>query len=118
MHANLLPTWRNAKHAETWLATVENYANQALGSRPIGAPWSEIEGDVWMVPAERMKRGALHRVPLSPQTLEVLAKVRGLDAELVFPSAVAGHRLGGRTRWLRSDVNAFIEGAKTRRKAG
>ena len=36
VHANLLPTWRNAKHAETWLATVENYANSEFGSRPIG----------------------------------------------------------------------------------
>jgi integrase len=35
VHANLVPTWRNAKHAETWLATVENYANPHFGDRPI-----------------------------------------------------------------------------------
>ncbi len=35
VHANLLPTWRNAKHAETWLATVETHANRQFGDRPI-----------------------------------------------------------------------------------
>ena len=35
VHANLLPTWRNAKHAETWLATVENHACRQFGKRPI-----------------------------------------------------------------------------------
>lgn len=35
VHEQLLPTWRNKKHAETWLATVENYANPILGKRPL-----------------------------------------------------------------------------------
>ena len=35
VHAQLLPTWRNKKHAETWLATVENYANPKFGTRPL-----------------------------------------------------------------------------------
>ena len=35
VHTQLLPTWRNRKHAETWLATVENYANPKLGGRPL-----------------------------------------------------------------------------------
>ena len=37
-----------------------------------------------------MKRGIPHRVPLSTEALEVLAKVRGLHSKLVFPSAVSG----------------------------
>ncbi len=192
VHANLLPTWRNKKHAETWLATIENYANPHFGSRPIdtlgtadllrvlspiwttkhetakrlkqrlatvfdwakgaghyphenpvnglkkampavkrrvehmaamdwrdvpafmaelsdrtgvsartlefiiltaarsgearGALWSEMDGDIWTVPGARMKRGVVHRVPLSPQALGVLSKVRGLDPSIVFPS--------------------------------
>ncbi|MAM63853.1 MAG: integrase [Maritimibacter sp.] len=53
-----------------------------------GAQWSEIEGDVWNVPAERMKLGVPHSVPLSKQALAVLEKVRGLDDEWVFPSTV------------------------------
>ncbi|SHJ24236.1 tyrosine-type recombinase/integrase [Wenxinia saemankumensis] len=194
VHAGLLPTWKNAKHAETWLQTVRTHAKPAFGNRPIetvgtadvlailtpiwtekhetakrlrqrlgtifdwargaghypgenpinglkkalpnvkhradhmasmpwqdvpafvselrerdsmssrclefiiltavrsgearGARWSEIDFDkaTWTVPAERMKRGLPHRVPLSDQALEVLAKVKGMDADLVFPS--------------------------------
>jgi integrase len=196
VHANLLPTWRNAKHAETWLATVQTHANPAFGNRPIdtvstadvlkvlspiwtekhetakrlrqrlstifdwakgaghyphenpvnglkkalptvklhakhlaamdwqdlpgfmadlarregvsartlefiiltgvrsgearGARWNEIEGDIWTVPGERMKRGVPHRVPLSHDALAVLDKVRGLDEDLIFPSIQRG----------------------------
>jgi integrase len=38
----------------------------------IGAQWSEINGDVWTIPAERMKAGNEHRVPLSPQAMALL----------------------------------------------
>jgi len=53
-----------------------------------GARWSEIDFNdaVWIVPAERMKRGVTHRVPLSEKALGVLSHVRGLDDELIFPS--------------------------------
>ncbi|AMZ77800.1 MULTISPECIES: tyrosine-type recombinase/integrase [Enterobacter] len=50
--------------------------------------WSEIDfkNRVWVIPAEKMKAGILHRVPLSEQALTVLEKMRGLHKELVFPS--------------------------------
>jgi integrase len=35
VHAQLLPTWKNQKHAETWLATVENYVNPKFSKRPL-----------------------------------------------------------------------------------
>ena len=53
------------------------------------ARWDEIdrEGAVWTVPAERMKNGREHRVPLSDRALEVLGEALGLAAgDLVFPS--------------------------------
>ena len=54
-----------------------------------GARWDEIDRDgaVWTVPAERMKAGREHRVPLSPRALEVLDGARELaDADgWVFP---------------------------------
>lgn len=198
VHSQLLPTWKNKKHAETWLATIESYANPKLGKRPLhtigtadilgvlapiwtekhetakrlkqriatifdwakgagqyphenpvngvrkalpvvkrrkdhmaalawrdvpaffhdlgeregvsartlefliltatrsgearGARWSEFDPEkkVWTIPGERMKRGVPHRVPLSDAALEVLRKVEGLDAELVFPSTHLG----------------------------
>lgn len=196
VHAQLLPTWRNKKHADTWLATIETYANPFFGKRPIatvtsadvlkalapiwtdrnetanrlkqritavfdwakgaghyphenpvnglkkalpvvksaeihmaalpwqdvpgfmadlaeregvsartlefiiltavrsgearGARWAEIALDAktWTIPGERMKRGLPHRVPLSEKALAVLEKVKGLDADLLFPSVV------------------------------
>ena len=51
-----------------------------------GARWDEISGNVWTIPADRMKAGKEHRVPLAKEALDVLDRVRGLDAELVFPS--------------------------------
>jgi integrase len=54
-----------------------------------GARWSEFDlvEMVWAIPAERMKARRAHRVPLSNDALSVLGQLRGLDAELVFPSA-------------------------------
>ena len=60
-----------------------------------GARWSEIDGDVWTIPAERMKSKAAHRVPLSSRALEVLAGARSLSGGdgLVFPSPATGRAL-------------------------
>lgn len=37
-----------------------------------GATWDEFAGSVWTVPAERMKAGREHAVPLVPRALELL----------------------------------------------
>lgn len=56
-------------------------------SEVIEANWSEIDGQVWVIPAARMKGGGEHRVPLSPAALAVLERVRALGAsEWIFPS--------------------------------
>ena len=192
VHQSLLPTWKNAKHAETWLATIKAHAFPAFGSRSIdtigsaevlgvltpiwtekhetakrlkqrisavfdwaksaghypdenpvngihralpnvkrtpqhmpalswsdvptfmkelacrdgmsarclefiiltaarsgearGGRWDEIVGSTWTVPAERMKRGVVHRVPLSHQAKSLLERVEGLECSLIFPS--------------------------------
>ena len=196
VHANLAPTWRNAKHAHEWLSSLERYAFPHLGARPLdtigtadalavltaiwttrpetarrvkqrlglifdwaksaghyphenpvagvrkglpavkrqpehmaalpwqelpafmaelarregtsartlelliltaarsgearGMRWAEVEGEVWTVPGERMKAGKLHRVPLSPEALGVIERMRGLGEELVFPAIQRG----------------------------
>jgi len=55
------------------------------------ADWSEIDLDKaeWTIPAQRMKAGKEHRVPLSCRAVEVLeaAKALGDGTGLVFPSA-------------------------------
>jgi integrase len=63
-----------------------------------GAKWSELDDDItaWTVPADRMKAGVTHVVPLSRQAAEVFraAKVlRQRDCALVFPGAVSGAEL-------------------------
>ena len=53
-----------------------------------GATWDEISGDVWTIPAERMKSSRPHRVPLSDKAAAVLERARTLpqSGNLVFPS--------------------------------
>ena len=57
-----------------------------------GARWDEIEMEekVWRMPAERMKGGKEHRVPLSVQAMEILEGASALRDEsgLVFPSSL------------------------------
>jgi integrase len=57
----------------------------------IAAKWSEIdlEGETWTVPAERMKGGREHRVPLSKPALAILRERHKAAAgsEYVFPGA-------------------------------
>jgi integrase len=58
-----------------------------------GATWSEIdmEAAIWNVPAERMKAGREHRVPLSGPAMAILREVAQLGMEpsgLVFPGAI------------------------------
>jgi integrase len=58
-----------------------------------GATWSEVDLDqaVWTVPAERMKAGREHRVPLSADAVEVLKGLPRFGSQhLLFPSARGG----------------------------
>lgn len=49
-------------------------SNEVLGAR-----WAEIdmEAQAWSIPAERMKSGRPHRVPLAPRVVEVLEGLSG-----------------------------------------
>jgi integrase len=55
-----------------------------------GARWAEFDlgAALWIIPAERMKMRAEHRVPLSRQALQVLETMRPISGglDLVFPS--------------------------------
>lgn len=56
-----------------------------------GARWEEIdfEGKRWIIPAERMKAGREHRVPLSPRAIEILNAQRvsaSDESKLIFAS--------------------------------
>jgi integrase len=68
----------------------------ARSQEVIGARWSEIDLDdgVWTVPAERMKMGREHRVPLSDAMIELL---RGLprEGDYIFIGAQVAVRISG-----------------------
>lgn len=59
----------------------------ARTSETLRMTWDEIDGDVWTVPAERMKSRRPHRVPLSSRCLALLAAARPLGGCYVFPGA-------------------------------
>lgn len=64
----------------------------------LGAKWKEIdlESKVWTVPADRMKAGVEHRVPLTPAAIAVLnaVAIHGRDPDaFVFPSQKVGSAL-------------------------
>lgn len=58
-----------------------------------GATWGEIDLDkrTWSIPADRMKAGQAHAVPLSTPALDLLKRLKGLfghqAGDLVFPGA-------------------------------
>ncbi|SDX41227.1 tyrosine-type recombinase/integrase [Litoreibacter albidus] len=48
--------------------------------------WEELdlEARVWTCPAERMKTGSAHRVPMTPQMLSIVEELRAMNSEFVF----------------------------------
>lgn len=79
----------------TKLAGTESVAAEALrlliltGMRQdavTGARWNEFDGNLWTVPADRMKSyGEEFRIPLCSSALEVAHRVRGLNDTYLFP---------------------------------
>jgi integrase len=64
----------------------------------LGARWAEfdLQAGTWTVPAERMKAGREHRVPLSREALAILSLLKGTsDGEYVFPGGRRGRPLSG-----------------------
>lgn len=96
--AGALATIRGSSAGETTKLAVEFMALTAARTGEVRtAGWSDIDGDarVWTVPAERMKAGRQHRVPLSTAALRVLAEARQhseVDG-LIFPGR-GGRPLG------------------------
>lgn len=58
----------------------------ARTSEVLQSRWSEfdLDGGIWTIPAERMKAGREHRVPLSPAAIALLETLR-TNHEFVFP---------------------------------
>ena len=62
----------------------------------LGARWDEFDLDrtVWTVPADRMKAGREHRVPLSRRALKIVKALReARNGDFVFPGQKSGKPL-------------------------
>jgi integrase len=68
----------------------------ARSAEVLEARWNEIDGNTWTVPAERMKGGREHRVPLSKRAMELLGALPR-EGEYVFIGARPGQPLGPMT---------------------
>jgi integrase len=83
-----------------------------------GATWTEIdlENAIWTIPADRMKAGKEHRVPLSDAALQVLNNLpKFKDNPLVFP-APRGGEMSDMTMTAvmrRMEVNAVPHGFRS-----
>nr|WP_036286745.1 site-specific integrase [Methylocystis sp. ATCC 49242] len=74
----------------------------ARSGEVLGAQWSEIDtaGRVWTIPAERMKAGREHRVPLSGRALEILEKLSATQiGSHVFPGRARGGAMCHAAMW-------------------
>lgn len=93
------------REAPAWLAAIrtrnsmscralEFAALTAARSQEVrGATWEELdmEGAMWVIPAERMKMEREHRVPLTSEAIELLSGLpRFSGASLVFPAPKGG----------------------------
>jgi integrase len=71
-------------------------SNEVMGDKRInklGITWQEIdfENNVWIVPAERMKAGKQHKVPLSNKAIKMIeAQPKDNALGLVFPNRDGG----------------------------
>lgn len=63
------------------------------------AHWDEIDGELWTIPAERMKAGITHRVPLSARCMEILEEAKKIsrDSGFIFEGTKHGKPLSENT---------------------
>jgi integrase len=83
------------------------------------ARWEEIDLDewVWTVPAERMKSGHLHRVPLSDPIVALLRRLLTIrDGEFVFPGQERGRPISAAAMYMalgRMEVPYTVHGFRS-----
>jgi len=80
-----------AARALEFLILTASRTNEVIGDKRIGKAgitWQEIDfkRKVWTVPADRMKTGKLHRVPLTDAAIDMLKGMeQGKPDQLIFP---------------------------------
>ncbi|MCD1644520.1 tyrosine-type recombinase/integrase [Aurantimonas coralicida] len=82
----------HCREAAAALALEFTILTAARSGEALGALWSEIDqgAKMWTIPADRMKAGRQHRVPLSPRALEILKKMEQAKVSgYIFPGQKA-----------------------------
>jgi integrase len=83
----------------------------------IGASWEEVDLDkaIWTIPAERMKAGKGHRVPLSDRAVAILRATQDLRKDWLFPAARGGKLSGMAMAMLmrRMNVDVTVHGFRS-----
>ena len=87
-------TWWAARYCFVFLVLTGTRSGEARH-----ATWEEMDLDerIWTIPAERMKNGIEHEVPLSVQTMEILLHARdrtGRTEGPIFPPERGGKYMG------------------------
>ena len=95
---------RRLREKETWgrLALEAAILTAARSGEIRGATWAEVdlEAGLWTIPADRMKAGKPHVVPLSPAALRVFqraAELRTAGMQFIFSGARADKSLSDMT---------------------
>jgi integrase len=95
MPADELPDFYNSlaqKETVGALALRFSILTAARSGEVRGATWDEIDlnAKVWTVPADRMKNGRVHKVPLQSDAVAILKALEGRHEHYVFPALRGG----------------------------
>ncbi|MCK0151077.1 integrase arm-type DNA-binding domain-containing protein [Marivita sp. S6314] len=120
-------------HAAAWFKDVQGrsgFATRALefmamtGARSgeiRGAVWSEFDlaAGMWIIPADRMKAGREHRVPLTKEAVKLLESLDCIEgSKFVFPAVRGGMLSDAALSACMKRINAAKEGGYLDRVSG
>ena len=77
---------------------------------------TEVMGDIWTIPASRMKARKEHRVPLCQRSLDILAIAKAMDGESKYLFSVKGKKLTNMAMPMmlrRAKVDATVHGFRS-----
>ena len=82
------------------------------------ACWNEIDGALWTIPAERMKAGVAHRIPLPARCIEILNLAREINngSEYIFEGTQPNKPLSENTfnKLIKElDLDVHVHGFRT-----
>mgnify|MGYP001819940444 FL=1 len=101
-----------------WVLTLEFAALTAARSGEVrGMTWDEVDGDVWEIPASRMKAKRSHRVPLTAEVRAIL-EAMPRTSDLVFPAAKGGQLSDMALSAAMKRINEAREGGYLDRETG